>query len=286
MATISDRPTFGESSGVPIRDAATVLLLRDQPDLEVLMLQRNPASEWVSSAYLFPGGSVDEADHIAAMSAQDFVVGIDPVALTASGMGPFAVAAVRESIEEAGIAPISVARSQIEDQRWNAARRAVDRQEIDLLSWCGLLGVSIDLSSMRLVSRWITPAGAPRRYDTRFFLMRAPADQTALPDDSEVVRSVWVTAAEALENYNSGKWEMVVPTIKTLRWLSGFASSAEALEAGSAVDRDIEPISPRVVIENGKVSVLIPGDEGFEEATIPTDTGKHPGQATDWKPAL
>ena len=53
---------------VPLRDAATVMLVRDAHDplgraaVEVCMLRRNLASEFVAGAYVFPGGSVDPAD--------------------------------------------------------------------------------------------------------------------------------------------------------------------------------------------------------------------------------
>src|ERR1700690_2637477 len=57
------------SMAVPLRDAATVMLVRDardpdgQPAIEVCMLRRNLASEFVAGAYVFPGGAVDPADH-------------------------------------------------------------------------------------------------------------------------------------------------------------------------------------------------------------------------------
>src|SRR5664280_841992 len=53
---------------VTVRDAATVMLIRDardeadRPAIEVCMLRRNLASEFVAGAYVFPGGSVDPDD--------------------------------------------------------------------------------------------------------------------------------------------------------------------------------------------------------------------------------
>ena len=52
-----------DPDSVPVRDAATVMLLRDGRDgLEVCMLQRNLNSDFVGGAYVFPGGGVDPDD--------------------------------------------------------------------------------------------------------------------------------------------------------------------------------------------------------------------------------
>ena len=44
------------------REAATVMLVRDDPDLQVFMLRRNLNADWVGGAYVFPGGAVDPGD--------------------------------------------------------------------------------------------------------------------------------------------------------------------------------------------------------------------------------
>ena len=52
------------------REAATVMLVRDAPDLEVFMLRRNLASAWHGGVYVFPGGAVDPGDRDDAVSAR------------------------------------------------------------------------------------------------------------------------------------------------------------------------------------------------------------------------
>ena len=50
-------------SGVEVRDAATVMLVRDgDAGLEVFMLRRTLNADFVGGAYVFPGGAVDDAD--------------------------------------------------------------------------------------------------------------------------------------------------------------------------------------------------------------------------------
>ena len=75
--------------GTPVVPAATVVLLRDAPGtgaLEVLMLRRNAAVEFVGGMWVFPGGRVDPEDHNGAAD------------LLAAARN----AAVREAYEEAG----------------------------------------------------------------------------------------------------------------------------------------------------------------------------------------
>src|SRR5215207_5070632 len=69
------------------RLAASVIVMRGGHErLDVLLVQRNPASRFMGGAWVFPGGAVDEIDGD----------GADDAALRAAG--------VREVAEEAGIA--------------------------------------------------------------------------------------------------------------------------------------------------------------------------------------
>jgi 8-oxo-dGTP pyrophosphatase MutT (NUDIX family) len=80
--------------GSPLIPAATVVVLRDRDGaLETLMLRRSANVSFAEGMWVFPGGKIDEADHL------------DP---TLSGMAAeeaaARVAAVREAAEEASIA--------------------------------------------------------------------------------------------------------------------------------------------------------------------------------------
>jgi 8-oxo-dGTP pyrophosphatase MutT (NUDIX family) len=50
---------------VTLRDAATVMLVRDGNDgLEVFMLRRNLNSDFVGGAYVFPGGAAHTKNRV------------------------------------------------------------------------------------------------------------------------------------------------------------------------------------------------------------------------------
>src|ERR1700761_3204582 len=104
-------PTSWAPEDVPIRPAATGMVVRDGPatahgTLEVLMVRRNLRSEFVGGAYVFPGGGLDPADGGA--EAASSCRGRDDVAASAvlgiaSGGLAYWGAALRESFEESGL---------------------------------------------------------------------------------------------------------------------------------------------------------------------------------------
>lgn len=111
-------------------------------------------------------------------------------------------------------------------------------------------------------SRWITPEPAPIRFDTHFYLARAPEGAVAEPDRAEVDHVEWWTCARALELYVDESVQIHFPTIKQIERLAGFASVDEALEA--AAGTLVEPVLPRVVATDDGFDILLPGDPGYD----------------------
>jgi 8-oxo-dGTP pyrophosphatase MutT (NUDIX family) len=111
-------------------------------------------------------------------------------------------------------------------------------------------------------SRWITPEQVKIRFDTRFYLVAAPADASPVADGAECVDIGWYSPRDALEGYQRGELLLVFPTIKTLEQLAPFGSADELL--GWAVGREVVPIEPRVVMEGEVARVVLPGEPGYE----------------------
>ena len=152
-----------------VRDAATVILVRDSPDLHVFVLERNTALLFAPGATVFPGGAVDPDDIEHART-----LGIDE----------FRVAAARECLEEAGI--------------------------------------PLDPSVLVEFARWVTPQGAPRRYDTRFFVAPAPDGHEGVHDGSELVASAWMRPLDVLRAHARGDVDLILPTQRSLEVLARF----------------------------------------------------------------
>lgn len=238
----------------PIRDAATVVLLRDGRDgvgIEAWLLTRVMQMAFAAGMTVFPGGRVDDSDAALpfAGSAASTVAarfGCDePSARALLG------AAVRETFEETGLlltvprADLSHRRADVEDGRIGFG---------DLLREHGL---SVDAAGLRPWARWVTPAGEPRRYDTRFFVVALPAGAEPADVTSESSHAAWIPVAAALEQGRRGERTMLPPTLATLTSLAAFGTVAEALAAADA--RSLDPVRPRIrVTDDGDVFADLP----------------------------
>jgi 8-oxo-dGTP pyrophosphatase MutT (NUDIX family) len=276
MSAVAGRPP--ETGEVPLRDAATVMLVRDAADgtgLEVAMLRRNLNSDFVGGAYVFPGGAVDPVDREADLDAvcvgrsdadASRQLGIDHGGLA------FWVAAIRECFEEAGVllarhrdGGVITFADPAFDARFVEHRRAVDSGARRLVDICAEEDLQLIVDDIYFFSHWITPEGAVRRYDTRFFVARAPDGQVPLHDDREVIANLWVKPAEALARHRAGEFELVFPTMRSLMALERFACADDALAAAALVNH-VPAILPRIVEDASGYRILLPGDDGYDDA--------------------
>jgi 8-oxo-dGTP pyrophosphatase MutT (NUDIX family) len=111
-------------------------------------------------------------------------------------------------------------------------------------------------------SRWITPAQVKIRFDTWFFVARAPDDADPRPDGAECIDARWIRPADALAAWERDELQLVFPTIKHLEQLARFESVDAALEDARA--RRVMPVEPRVLLEGGVAQVVLPGEPGYE----------------------
>jgi 8-oxo-dGTP pyrophosphatase MutT (NUDIX family) len=261
---------------VTTRQAATVMLVRDAdgPELEVFMLRRNLEAPFMGGAYVFPGGAVDVDDRAPDMLARcrgrDDSTASAALGLPAGGLG-FWVAAIREAFEEAGVL---LARSAVTGlpvdlgdasraARLEATRRAVGRGERSFLEVVEEEDLVLDVGALHLFSHWITPAGAPRRYDTWFYVAAAPDGHAYLHDDGETVASVWIHPQDALERAEGGELDLILPTMRNLEQLARFSSARDLLEA--VRDTTTGVAQPRMVGAGNGARILLPVDPGYGE---------------------
>ncbi|MCP2937238.1 NUDIX domain-containing protein, partial [Salmonella enterica subsp. enterica serovar Typhimurium] len=78
--------------------AATILLLRDAPTFEVLMVKRHHQIDFAAGALVFPGGKSHQGDSDPRW--RDLAIGFDADDLDGAALR---IAAIREAYEEAGI---------------------------------------------------------------------------------------------------------------------------------------------------------------------------------------
>ena len=208
---------------------------------ELLMVERSRAMAFAGGALVFPGGRIDPGDHLLTDRHEDAAA---------------RVAAIRETIEEAGLA----LGLDCDGESLAKLRAALHAGEpfAQLLAEAGL---ALDLDALVPFARWL-PHGLPHRvFDTLFYLARAPEGAAPQVDGSENVRLCWITAQGALDAADRGEAMLIYPTRRNLERLAQF----DGFEAAMAHARrfPIEPITPFVESRGGVDWLCIPDGLGY-----------------------
>ena len=126
------------------------------------------------------------------------------------------------------------------------------------------------MTAVEEVARFITPMGAPRRFDARFLVALAPSDQEPRHDDSEIVDWEWVRPQDALDRWAEGEMQMMSPTVRMVACLTRFDRAERVMEVAR---RRLEYKRVRVDDPEGEYRVLLPGEPGYETADLEVETG-------------
>jgi hypothetical protein len=128
------------------------------------------------------------------------------------------------------------------------------------------------LSLLQPLSRWITPDTEPVRFDTAFYLARAPGAQHAEHDRQETVGGAWFSPAGALEAAEAGDIRLAPPTSVTLDGLRDAGTVDEAMQM--AREATIQPILPLLRRIGDEMVVIYPGDPAhpLRERALPGPT--------------
>ena len=256
----------GRTVPAAARNAATVMLLRPcTPDgVEVLMLRRTAAMKFAPGAYVFPGGSVDEAD----FSAEIGWLGPSPadfgarLGCSAELAGALVCAAVRETFEESGVllagTPDGLAVG-LADPSWEADRMALTAGTLTLPGLLAKHGLAVRADLLVPWTRWITPEAEPRRFDTWFFAAALPAGQEATGHLAEADKTAWLRPADAISAARAGTISLLPPTAATLNEFTKCGDLADILGRR----RTVAPVQPRMVVEDGEAWLLIPDEVGY-----------------------
>lgn len=130
----------------PIRPAATVILVREAASsFEIFMLKRTSRASFAGGMFVFPGGRVDNDDHLHKYDAHRFgPTEAQAAQVAALGMEwrGFWVAAIRETFEEAGLLlaydkdKILSFADDVVRRRFSAYRSPLHSGDLSLLEIC------------------------------------------------------------------------------------------------------------------------------------------------------
>jgi 8-oxo-dGTP pyrophosphatase MutT (NUDIX family) len=241
-----------------IRSAATIMLVRDEPRFQVLMVKRHHKSDFASSAYVFPGGQLHPRDRDLAW--EERTIGCEGIDTEQRALR---IAGVRELYEEAGILlarnPVGQPFEGCEVAR--DSRKAVMQDELPFLDLVRTLDLYLDLGALIQFARWITPDIVPKRFDTWFFLTRACGAQIAVDDGRETVEAEWIEPTEAVRLAASGERKIVLATRLNLQRLAEALDAQDAMARAAA--RPVVLVQPVVERRNGGTVVVISPDAGY-----------------------
>lgn len=245
------------------------------------MVRRHADLAFMGGVWVFPGGALNPADAsdaaLARIAARDDLSchrmrTLQGEPLTARECLGLAMAACRETFEETGVLLARHEDGRPCDgevaARLNAQRTLVVEEPavfIDLLAYERL---HPDVARLVYWAHWITPSAAPRRFDTRFFLMAAPSSQIVTTDTRETVESAWMRPADLIAAAQRGEMPISHPTLCNLHDLQAALvrhGSLDALLAGEST-RTVTPIAPKILREDGRNIIVMPWDPGYASA--------------------
>jgi 8-oxo-dGTP pyrophosphatase MutT (NUDIX family) len=226
---------------LPIRPAATVMLVRDAPaGLQVFVLRRVAAMAFAPGMTVFPGGAVDPADHDPALqwAGPDEHWWAEHLQQQAPLARALVVAAVRELFEETGVLLAGAgdpAGSPADRPLGDPVRLALIEHRITLAAALATAGLRLRADLLRPWANWITPPGRTRRYDTFFFAAALPPGQQAEMLTTEADLGQWRAPRELFAERAAGTTALMPPTVAMLTDLAGYGSVAEVLAAKRVV---------------------------------------------------
>lgn len=236
--------------------------------MEIYLLRRSAGSRFMPGTYVFPGGRLEVED-------RDIDFWIDHVDLSGKRLSetfdgrpetilPFAVAAIRETWEEAGLLMAGRMREGSGPATAPAAKDVNSpsfrpSSESSVIPGCRVKpgmtepipkanqendrpsggrafkhyaenkNLILAISKMACWSRWITPQSMPTRFDTYFFVAPVKRDQQCRPDNRETVDGIWLSPRNALTKNSEGSLPLSPPALVTLHQMLAFADLQEMI---------------------------------------------------------
>ena len=239
--------------------AATLVVFRDSAEgpPQLLIVERARAMAFAGGALVFPGGRIDPEDR-----------SLSAIHAPHDDHGAARIAAIRETLEEAGIA-IGIVPPP--------AMAAVDAIRAGLHAgepFGALLhahGLTLDPAALANFARWCPRHANLRIFDTMFFLAALPDDAPEpVVDATENSRVFWATAQQVLDDADAGTVTIIFPTRRNLERLAQFASFADAV-ADSEL-RPVRTVTPWIEARDGIDYLCIPDDLGYPVTREPLET--------------
>ena len=255
---------------LPVRPAATVMLIRDTPTdgVEIFLMRRHRAMEFAGGVMVFPGGGVDDRDRNSDIAwygpgpdwwAQRF--GIDEDLAEA-----LVCAAARETFEESGVlfaGPADDPDGIVADASvYHDARADLVDRSLSFSDFLRRENLVLRADLLRPWANWVTPEEErTRRYDTYFFDGALPEGQRADGHNTESEQAAWTSPEAALEDFAEGRSFLLPPTWTQLDSLAG-----RTVDEVLGLDRQIAVVQPNLAVREGNWEIEFFNSDRYNEA--------------------
>lgn len=261
---MSDKP-----EPLPIRPAATVMLIRDTPEgISVFLMRRHRAMEFAGGVMVFPGGGVDDRDRNSDIAwygpgpewwAARF--GIEEDLAEA-----LVCAAARETFEESGVlfaGPADDPDGIVADASvYHGARAALVDRSLSFSEFLRRENLVLRADLLRPWANWVTPEEErTRRYDTYFFVGALPEGQRADGQNTESEHAAWSSPEAALADFAEARTFLLPPTWTQLDSLAG-----RTVDEVLTLERQIVVVQPNLAVHEGNWEIEFFNSERYNAA--------------------
>jgi 8-oxo-dGTP pyrophosphatase MutT (NUDIX family) len=236
--------------------AATLVVWSDTAgDPEILVVQRSTSMAFAAGALVFPGGRIDPSD-------REFAAALDCPEAAAK------ITAIRETIEETGVAP---GLKEMVDPALGLELQAGLHSGADFSTLLSQHGLQPDLDALEPFARWMPAFKQPRKFDTFFYVAAAPSGKwIPRPQEGECIAAEWARPAMLLDRIARGDASAIFPTKRNLERLAQHRSFESLL--ADARSHPIDTIIPWVEEMAGEPHVRIPEGRGYPVISEPLAT--------------
>lgn len=268
--------TGSESAPLPVRPAATVMLVRDTSadatGIEVFLMRRHAAMEFAAGMTVFPGGGVDDRDRDGGLVGARAWYGPEPrwwaerFGIEEDLAEALVCAAARETFEESGVlfaGPADDPDGIVADASvYHQARAALEDRSLSFADFLRDEDLVLRADLLRPWSNWVTPKEErTRRYDTYFFVGALPEGQRADGENTESDQADWSRPEAAIADFAEGRALLLPPTWSQLDSLAG-RTVADVL----ALERQITKVQPTMTVLKDNWEIEFFDSDRYNEA--------------------
>lgn len=214
--------------------SSVLILYREIPQLEIVIVQRAKNQRAFPAHWVFPGGKVDEDDLIVPKDAQ-------------APQEDLMVCCIREFFEETGILPAYSG----ESEKLASYRKGLLDGQMIFSEVCQRINYKIPISKMINLGRRVTPPIMPFRFDTSYFLLKDNNECNVDIASDELAFGDWLQPEELLEKWRKSVAIIPPPIRDVLEVISNNGIQSDTIDILQSLSNSPEVMYRRIEYHPG-----------------------------------